>query len=85
MATRERSSLGLEADQGSNEARITGCKPVAHTLKLLLCHRLASASWVQQVGCKVLGGDGILEALADQLLVGMECRLRQKAKPGISQ
>ena len=49
-------------------------KIVAHVFKLLWFYFLASVPWLKHVCLEVRSGVGILEALTDQLLVGMECR-----------
>ena len=71
---REGSSLGLEADEACDEARVTVSKPCAHILLLLHCQLLPSVLEVQHVGCEVLECNDILESLVNNFLKGAECR-----------
>ena len=51
VAAREGSSLGLEAGEACDEARVTASKPCAHILLLLHCQLLPSVLGVQHVRC----------------------------------
>ena len=51
VAAREGSSLGLEADETCDEARVMASKPCAHILLLLHCQLLPSVLGVQYVRC----------------------------------
>ena len=81
VAVSEASSLGLEADEACDEARVTVSKPCAHILLLLHCHHLPSVLGIQHVGCEVVERDGILESLVDNFLEWVECRFWQEAQP----
>ena len=58
VAAREGSSLGLEADEACDEARVMVSKPCAHILLLLHCQLLPSVFGVQHVGCEVVERGG---------------------------